>query len=328
VTAVPAAGAHGGDGARVAAALGVDPSAVLDLSASFNPVAPDAGGVVVKHVDAIGRYPDAGPATEALAAAMDVDPARLLLTNGGAEAIALVATELGRGWADPCDFGLYRRHLPRLDPGGPRFRSNPHNPTGRLAAASEQAEVWDEAFYPLATGRWSRDDDAIVVGSLTKLFACPGLRLGYVLAPENGSGTGEAMIEKLARRQPRWSVNGLAAAALLDLLATADLAAWALAVADLRKALVGLLRAHDLDPQPSDANYVLCARARGLRERLVPHGVVVRDCTSFGLPDQARVAVPDGAGLARLEAALEDMAGENRRLCPPEGDEEVSCAAG
>jgi histidinol-phosphate aminotransferase/threonine-phosphate decarboxylase len=33
--------------------------------------------------------------------------------------------------------------------------------------------------------------------------------------------------------------------------------------------------------------------------------VVVRDCTSFGLVDSVRIAVPDAAGLARLEAALD-----------------------
>ncbi|MDP8975730.1 MAG: aminotransferase class I/II-fold pyridoxal phosphate-dependent enzyme [Actinomycetota bacterium] len=313
MTAVPAAGVHGGDGVRVAEALGLDPSAVLDLSASFNPVAPDPGEVVAGHVDAIGRYPAAGPATEALAAAMDVDPGRLLLTNGGAEAIALVATELGPGWADPCEFGLYRRHIPRLDPGGPLFRSNPHNPTGRLAPQADHAEVWDEAFYPLATGRWTRGDQALVVGSLTKLFACPGLRVGYVLAPETGGGA--ALIEKLALSQPRWSVNGLATAALPELLETADLATWAAAVAELRQALVQLLRAHGLDPQPSDANYVLCAGAPGLRERLAPHGVLVRDCTSFGLPSCVRVAVPDVEGLTRLEEALAALRGWEGAAC-------------
>ncbi len=304
MTAVPAAGVHGGDGVRVAEALGLDPSAVLDLSASFNPVAPDPGEVVAGHVDAIGRYPAAGPATEALAAAMDVDPQRLLLTNGGAEAIALVAAELGRGWAHPCDFALYRRHLPSLDPRGPRFRSDPHNPSGRLAGPDDEAEVWDEAFYPLATGRWTKGGRAVVVGSLTKLLACPGLRAGYVLADD------PQLVTRLARRQPRWSVNGLVAAALPDLLATVDLPAWAAAVARLRAGLVSLLDIQGLEPQPSHANYVLCARAHGLRGRLAAHGVVVRDCASFGLPGHARVAVPDHAGLARLHEALEESSCE------------------
>jgi histidinol-phosphate/aromatic aminotransferase/cobyric acid decarboxylase-like protein len=54
----------------------------------------------------------------------------------------------------------------------------------------------------------------------------------------------------------------------------------------------------------SDANYVLCQRAAGLRDRLARQGVLVRDCASFGLPGTVRVAVPDEAGLARLEEAL------------------------
>ena len=281
-------GAHGGDGARLAAALGVDPGAILALSASLNPVAPDVGEVVAKHLDAVGRYPDRAEATAALAAAMAVDPDRLLLTNGVAEAIALVAAELG-GQVDEPDFGLYPRGS------GPRWRSDPHNPTGRLAGEDERAGVWDEAFYPLATGRWTRGDaHAVVVGSLTKLLACPGLRIGYVLAPDVGRFRG---------CQPEWSVNGLAAAALPDLLETVDLPGWAQAVAGLRTDLVGVLRSAELSPQPSDANFVL-VRAPGLRARLAPHRILVRDCASFGLPDHVRIAVPDDDGLARLEEAL------------------------
>jgi hypothetical protein len=49
---------------------------------------------------------------------------------------------------------------------------------------------------------------------------------------------------------------------------------------------------------------VLCADATGLRDRLAPFGNVVRDCTSFGLPDAARVAGPSADGLARLADVL------------------------
>lgn len=274
------AGPHGGDGARLAAALGVDPAAVLDLSASLNPLAPDAGEVVGKHLDALRRYPDPAAATAALAARMDVDPDRLLLTNGGAEAIALVADALGGRVEEP-DFSLYPRA------GGPLWRSNPHNPTGRLATG--HADIWDEAFYPLATGRWTTGEP-LVVGSLTKLLACPGLRVGYVL--------GDVRL-----RPPAWSVNGLACAALPDLLEAVDLPAWAAGIARLRARLVEVLRNAGLDPEPSDANFVL-VRAPGLRDRLMPHGILVRDCASFGLPDHVRVAVADDAGLDRLEEAL------------------------
>lgn len=287
----PTAGPHGGDGARVAAALGLDPATVLDLSASLNPVAPDVAPIVAAHLDDLRRYPDATGASAALAAALEVEPERLLLTNGGAEAISLVAALLGGTVAEP-DFGLYPRGA-----AGPVWRSDPHNPTGLLAAPGDTADVWDEAFYPLATGRWTAGDRAVVVGSLTKLFACPGLRIGYLLADE-------ALVERARAAQPAWSVNGLASAVLPELLASADLAAWVTSISGLRADLVRLLQRHGLDPQPSDANYVLCAGAGGLRERLAPKGVVVRDCTSFGLRDHVRVAVPDERGLERLEEAL------------------------
>jgi len=292
MTVIPPPGRHGGDGARLAAALGVDPGAVLDLSASLNPLAPDPGEVVAKHLDAAGRYPDPVPATAALAATLAVDPDRVLLTNGGAEAIALVAAELG-GSVDEPEFGLH----PRGD--GPRWRSDPHNPSGRLAGGEGQdaVAVWDEAFYGLATGRWT-SGRGVVVGSLTKVFACPGLRIGYVLAPD------PELVRRLRARQPGWSVNGLAAAAVPDLLDRADLQAWSAGIAALRSELVGVLRAAGLEPEPSDANWVL-VRAPGLRAALAPSGVLVRDCASFGLPDHVRVAVPGPDGLARLQGVLE-----------------------
>jgi histidinol-phosphate/aromatic aminotransferase/cobyric acid decarboxylase-like protein len=299
---VPPAEEHGGDGRRVAGALGLDPSAVLDLSASMNPVAPDPVPVLARHLDATRRYPDPRRATAALAEVLAVDRRSLLLTNGGSEAIALVAAEVRRGWVEDPDFSLYRRHLESLDRGAPLFRSNPHNPTGVLAPAHDRAEVWDEAFYPLATGSWTRGDadrGSVVVGSLTKVLACPGLRLGYVLASDT------ELIERLAGRQPRWSVNGLAADALPALLASVDLPGWAASISELRNQLVDLLLRHGLRAEPSAANYVLVGAAAGLRDRLAHQGVVVRDCASFGLADHVRIAVPDPEGIHRLSAALE-----------------------
>jgi histidinol-phosphate/aromatic aminotransferase/cobyric acid decarboxylase-like protein len=230
----------------------------------------------------------------------------MLLTNGGSEAIALVAADLLRGWVDEPDFSLYRRHLSHLDPAAARFRSDPHNPTGELAGPHDQADVWDEAFYPLATGRWTRGDTAqggsTVVGSLTKVFACPGLRLGYVLAPVGNVD----VVGRLASRQPRWSVNALALAVLPDLLARSDLPGWATSIARARQELTDLVSAHGLRPRPSAANFILVDGARGFRERLAARGVLVRDCTSFGLPDAVRIAVPAPAGLRRLSVALEE----------------------
>jgi histidinol-phosphate/aromatic aminotransferase/cobyric acid decarboxylase-like protein len=307
VRRVPAAGAHGGDVEAVAAALGCDPGDILDLSASFNPDAPDLAVLAAERLDSLGRYPDATAATAAMATALGVGPDSVLLTNGGAEAIALVANDLGRAAVAGPEFSLYARHLsevvdPAADPAAPRIRSNPNNPTGRLAPPADTATVWDEAFYPLAAGVWSRSDvgagrAAVIVGSLTKVFACPGLRVGYVHADP-------AVIARLAGRQPRWSLNGLAAALVPELLARADLPAWAAATARRRAALAAAIPG----VEPSDANFALVRvedGAAAARTGLARQGVLVRDCTSFGLPHHIRVAVSDEAGLARLAAAWE-----------------------
>jgi histidinol-phosphate/aromatic aminotransferase/cobyric acid decarboxylase-like protein len=301
MTSFLAPGPHGGDGARLARRLGVAPAAVLDLSASCNPVAPDVAALVARHAGAVLAYPDDDTARHVLAAAMGVDPALLVLTNGGAEAIALVAGVCPRGQVDAPDFSLYARHLERVEAGAPRWRSNPHNPTGRLAPAGERAAVWDEAFYPLATGTWTRGDAArgsVVVGSLTKLFACPGLRIGYVLAPD------ERFAHEIATRRPRWSVNAVACAVLPALVEQATLPDWAAAIVALRADLVAVLHAHGLAPDHSDANFVLVRDAPGLRDHLARRAVLVRDTASFGWPAGVRVAVPSERGLERLSAAL------------------------
>lgn len=294
-------GPHGGDAHRLAAALHVDPAEILDLSASLNPVAVDPRPIVARHLDALGRYPDPGRATAALAEAMAVDQDRLVLTNGGAEAIALVAAQQESAWAETFDFSLYRRHIRKLDPAGPRWGSDPHNPSGVLAQPGDVADVRDEAFYLLATGRWTRGDAAsTVVGSLTKAFSVPGLRIGYVLAPN------AAVAQQLRTAQPQWALNGLAAAALPDLLATAEPDRWVREIAELRDQLATLLAGHGHTEISGDANWLWVTDAKGLRQRLLPSGVLLRSGESFGFPDAVRIAVPNPEGLTLLQRALQE----------------------
>ena len=298
---MPPPGAHGGDGPAVARALGWPIGDVLDLSLSLNPCAPDVATIAQRHLDSLRHYPDPEAATRLLADAIGVDAERLVLTNGGAEAIALARDRFGGTVASEPEFSLHPR-----DGSGPIWRSDPHNPTGRLAHHDERADtwdvdVWDEAFYPLATGRWTAGRSCLAtVGSLTKVFACPGLRLGYLIRGDGPDGMDDIADEIPA---PAWSVNNLALAVLPELLAAAELEKWARLIGELRRQLVEVLADHGMDALPSDANWVL-VEADGLRDRLVRQGVVVRDCSSFGLPHHVRIAVPDERGLDRLSRAL------------------------
>jgi histidinol-phosphate/aromatic aminotransferase/cobyric acid decarboxylase-like protein len=62
-----------------------------------------------------------------------------------------------------------------------------------------------------------------------------------------------------------------------------------------------------------DAPWVL-VRKRGLRGALARHGVIVRDCGSFGWPDMFRLATPRAEQLSRvLEAIDRVLETENER---------------
>ena len=84
-----------------------------------------------------------------------IDGNQPLLASDSAGAISQVAGEFGESVNEP-EFSLHPRET------GPLWRSSPHSPTGLLARGGEGAVVWDEAFYPLATGHWSRGDEVRV----------------------------------------------------------------------------------------------------------------------------------------------------------------------
>ena len=235
------------------------------------------------HLGALGRYPDVEAAEATLAAGLDLPPDRLVLTAGGAQAIALVAAHLGAGRVDEPEFSLYRRHLARLDPDGPRWRSDPHNPSGVLAGPDETRGSGTRRSCHWRPARGRKDRPGWSLGSLTKAFACPGLRLGYALAPDAEAA------DALRRARPAWAVGSLSCAVLPDLLAEADPAMWTAAVAKGRAELVAVLRAHGWHPLPSDAAVGAGARRPpGCGTRCARQAVVVRDCASFGLPDHVR----------------------------------------
>ena len=302
-------GPHGGDAATVARSAGIDRHDLIDLSMSMNPFAPDVEAVLADRLGAIRDYPDPLLSELVLADAIGVEPARLVLTNGGAEAIALVAALNPAGRVDEPEFSLYRRHLTTVSDEAPRWQSNPSNPLGKLQnmplSVAPGLGVWDEAFYPLATGRWTNPLlDAQPVwrlGSLTKLWSCPGLRLGYAIAPDTESA------DRLRRTQPRWSVNALALAVIAPLLELTDLAGWSAGITALRARFVAALHGAGYTVIDTDVNWVLIDDAAQLRSAVVRNGVLVRDCSSFGLPDMARVALPRPDQFDQVVAAFQQV---------------------
>jgi threonine-phosphate decarboxylase len=184
------------------------------------------------------------------------------------------------------------------------FICNPNNPTGTLRTRNALLRALetissgsgllfaDEAFIELSDPKESladvRDDHLFVLRSLTKSFAVPGIRFGY------GFGDPE-LVRKIEIARPPWSVNAYAEAfALQAFRHMEDLSASRTFINKERGWLASHLNAISLSCQPSSANYLLIEtghNATPLSERLESVGILVRDCTSFGLPTCIRIAV-------------------------------------
>jgi len=281
---------HGGAG---------DPS-ILDFSENVNFVGPPAEVLAVlsdaRHQ--VGRYPsaDATPLRDAVAQRYDIAPDCVLAGNGASELIYLTAA-LFRGrkgrvvtpafteYEDAC--GAYEIALGASAP-DVTFVGNPSSPEGRLRPRREilslpGVRVVDEAFIDFAGGRESllpdaaKDPRLIVLRSLTKFFALPGLRIGFAVAvPET--------IRRLKLLQPPWSVNALAQLAGVAALKDASTAERTLReLPGIREELRQGLSRLGIDPFASDTNYVLCRvpDAGALERALRSRGIAVRNCDSF-----------------------------------------------
>lgn len=289
---------------------------VLDFSASLNPVPPhvcwDADPACLLH------YPDNGytKLKEVIAETFHREPEEITVGNGSIELIRIFCTvALAKGDSyqiEPPTFGEYDLSA-RLSGARPAttgehavvsFLCNPNNPTGLLNSREEVEKILtlnashgtitflDEAFIELADPSKSmvrcRDERLFVLRSLTKSFAVPGLRFGY------GFGEPE-LIERMEIGRPPWSVNAyaeqfaIAAFRVYDQLEASREyirreCAW----------LTGKVSMLGLHPHPSAANFILVdlpVAAVDLSRILAGKGILVRDCTSFGLPASIRIAV-------------------------------------
>ena len=304
---------------------------VLDFSASVSPLGPPASVIDALRdlVGLVARYPepDAGALCRAAAAHHRVPPEAILAGNGAAELIYLVASTLRGVPTYLCEpgFGEYRaaceasgaRIVSSPDQARAVFVANPTNPHGALCRAETLLSlcgirVVDEAFMSFTDETESlaslaaERPDLIVLRSLTKAYALPGLRVGYLVAHP-------ATVRRLAKLQPPWQVNALAIAAGVAALRDEDyLARLRAELPVLRDALLRGVRERGIDAADSAANYVLCrvASAQQLTAGLLAHGIAVRDCSSFrGLtPDRhVRIAVRSEAENARLIRALRHL---------------------
>jgi len=289
--------------------------------------------------DDLGRYPDARPARDAIAARHERPVDEVLPTSGGAEAFTLVAR--ARRWRRPVvvhpqftepeaallaaghpvdrvvltgDFTLDPSLVPEA--ADLVMVGNPTNPTGVLHAAPViesllrpgRVVVVDEAFMdavPLEHESLAgvRRDGLLVIRSLTKTWSIPGVRAGYVVGDPR-------VVADLEAQQPPWSVSSTSLAVLAVTASPrsrGEAARRAALVEDWRRTLVqGLPLPVAGDPRTP---FVLVRGPLGLREALREQGFAVRRGDTFpGLgPEWVRIAVRPPEDTGPLVAAIEKV---------------------
>lgn len=224
-----------------------------------------------------------------------------------------------------------------LEPYAVVVLGRPNNPTGTLQgcdvlagamdAPSARAKVWiiDEAFIEFVPDHERESflpllesyPSVIVVRSLTKSWAIPGLRLGFV-ATANG-----AWLARLEEMQPPWSINAVAQAWARHQLTPAR---WREMLETLRSLpalraefAAKLERLPGVRVHPGKANFLLVdverthRRAPGIYRALGREGLLVRVCDGFyGLDADRyiRVAVRRSEENRRLVRTLAALLGD------------------
>jgi len=196
------------------------------------------------------------------------------------------------------------------------YLTTPHNPTGSELPADELDEladrvddhtllVVDEAYgeyseSPSAIGRLADRDDLAVTRTFSKAYGLAGLRIGYAVVPE-------AWADAYARVNTPFAASELACRAALAALedqghveSCVETARWA------RRYYRDEL---DVPTWESGGNFVLAdvGDASAVAEACQRRGVIVRDCSSFGLPACVRVSAGTRAGTKEAVGVLNDV---------------------
>jgi histidinol-phosphate aminotransferase len=204
------------------------------------------------------------------------------------------------------------------------FICNPNNPTGKylsrreieavMKAMEDSLLILDEAYVAFVEKRWNPFEltgrgNVVVLRSMTKDYGLPGLRLGYAVARRE-------IIDSLRPVLPPWNVNSIAQKVGVDVLEKEGYLRQSLRqVREAKLFLTGELSHLGFKVTPSDANYFLVkvGNAPECRRSLLRQGILVRDCSSFGLKEYIRIAPRTMPECRRLVEAIGSIlkAGEN-----------------
>lgn len=257
--------------------------------------------------------PDAHSLTELLAEKNNIQPSETLVTNGAVEGIYLIAqafrekrstiiTPTFSEYEDACQINEHKlsfsASLSQLEKDVDLiWLCNPNNPTGNvyhkeyldklITANPDVYFVIDQSYesftdqqYMFAVEEGIKYKNIILLHSMTKSYAIPGLRLGYITACSE-------LIKKIAAYRMPWSVNQLAIESgkyLLNMDRLGfDLEAY---LTETKRLMMKLDAIDGLVVLPTNTHFFLCElikrKASDLKEYLIEkHGILIRDAANF-----------------------------------------------
>ena len=268
-----------------------------------------------ERLSTICSYPEPMPYSleSEIARRYSLTPRQVCVTNGATEAIYLIAqvfqgrisAVLGPTFSEYADACRVHRHkvkpfysLDALPEDAELvWICNPNNPTGEVRNKEDLKALVDShpdklfIFDPsyeyftlkslLGIKEAASFPNVILLHSMTKQYAIPGLRVGYFTASEG-------LTDDVRCRRMPWSVNSLAIEAAKYLLEEGDgISADIPQLLAERERLTNLLLATGmLEIWPTDTHYMLIklrmGKAAALKDFLaVNHGILIRDASNF-----------------------------------------------
>ncbi|MGC8645237.1 MAG: aminotransferase class I/II-fold pyridoxal phosphate-dependent enzyme [Thermoplasmata archaeon] len=189
------------------------------------------------------------------------------------------------------------------------FFANPNNPTGKyyryvneLANMAETKGFMlalDEAFIDFIDTKtnYEMNENVIVMRSFSKAYNISGIRIGYAIAQKN-------LADEFRERRLPWGIGSIGCALVEEILKDRRFLD-----SSLEKVRGERTRISEATGLRTDANYFLASvgDGRSARERLKSKGILVRDCTSFGLRDAIRFSIRTRKDNDILLSALRDL---------------------
>ena len=268
-----------------------------------------------ERLSTICSYPEPMPYSleSEIARRYSLTPRQVCVTNGATEAIYLIAqvfqgrisAVLGPTFSEYADACRVHRHkvkpfysLDALPEDAELvWICNPNNPTGEVRnkedlkalvdSHPDKLYIFDQSYEYftlkslLGIKEAASFPNVILLHSMTKQYAIPGLRVGYFTASEG-------LTDDVRCRRMPWSVNSLAIEAAKYLLEEGDgISADIPQLLAERERLTNLLLATGmLEIWPTDTHYMLIklrmGKAAALKDFLaVNHGILIRDASNF-----------------------------------------------